>query len=230
MLTDPNQSDTTAKDHEIKKISAVYQKGKKNQTEDTQNNHGNKNNGAHNSITNCNTNMNNNNNSNLEKTAVRVTKTTESPYLIKKSTQIADLSVVTPEQSKNTKPVDTAIMSMIPEGDPDLSTYLTELLRTNKRDQQNNTFWFPTSEKPVNVEDHSVIQTRILEELRDLQLKQKLNPKDDAKSRMKFLERFHWTDTLPAETEKQAVVDVLVKYHHKIARHRMDIGMNTDSR
>ena len=35
---------------------------------------------------------------------------------------------------------------MIPKGDPDLITYLTELLRTNKTDQQTNTFWFPTPE------------------------------------------------------------------------------------
>ena len=74
------------------------------------------------------------------KIAVRVTNTTESPYTINKNTQIAEFSVVTPEQSKFIKPVDMAILSMIPGGDTDLSTYLTELLRTNKRDQQNNTF------------------------------------------------------------------------------------------
>ena len=38
--------------------------------------------------------------------AVRVTKTMESPYLVKKHTQIAEFSVVTPEQSKHIKPVD----------------------------------------------------------------------------------------------------------------------------
>ena len=96
------------------------------------------------------------------KIAVRVTNTTESPYTINKNTQIAEFSVVTPEQSKFIKPVDTAILSMIPEGDPDLVTYLTELLRKNKPDQQNNTFWFPTPENPGNTEDHTPIQTRIL--------------------------------------------------------------------
>ena len=75
--------------------------------------------------------------------AVRVTKTTESPYLIKKLTQIAEFSVVIPEQSKPIKPVDMAILSMIPQSDPDLTAYLSELLRTNKPEQQDNTFWFP---------------------------------------------------------------------------------------
>ena len=42
------------------------------------------------------------------------------------------------------------------------------------------------------------------------------------------MKRFHWTDTLLTETEKQAVEDILVEYHDIFARHRMDIGMNTE--
>ena len=64
--------------------------------------------------------------------AVKATKTTQSPYLIKKPTQIAEFSVVTPEQSKHNKPVDMEILSMIPQSDPDLTAYLNELLRTNR--------------------------------------------------------------------------------------------------
>ena len=160
--------------------------------------------------------------------AIRVTNTTESPYTINKNTQIAEFSVVTPEQSKFIKPVDIAILSMIPEGHPDLITYLTELLRTKKPDQQTNSFWFPTPKNPGNTEEHTPIQTRILKELRELQLKEKLNPKDNTESRTEFLERFDWTDTLLTETEKQAVEDILVENHDIFARHRMDIGMNTE--
>ena len=162
------------------------------------------------------------------KIAVRVTNTTEWPCIINKNTQIAEFSVVTPEQSKFIKPVDMAIPGMIPEGDPDLVTYLAELLRTNKPDQQNNTFWFPTPESPGNTEDHTPIQTRILTELRELQRREKLNPEDNIESRTEFLKRFDWTDTLLTETEKQAVEDILVEYHDIFARHRMDIGMNTE--
>ena len=60
---------------------------------------------------------------------------------------------------------------MISECDPNMITYLTELLKTNKPDQQNNIFWFTTSEKPGNIEDHTLIQKRILKEVRELQLK-----------------------------------------------------------
>ena len=121
---------------------------------------------------------------------VRVTNTTESLFKINKNTQVSEISVVTPEQFNFIKPVDMAILSMIPEGDPDLTTCLTELLRMNKQDQQTNTFWFPTPENPGNIEDHTPIQTQMLKELRELQEKEKLNPKDDVESGMKFLKRF----------------------------------------
>ena len=95
---------------------------------------------------------------------------------MKKHTQIAEFSVVTPQQSKHIKPVDMAILSMIPQGDPDLTAYLNELLRTNKPEQQNDTFWFPTPENPGKLEDHTPIQTRILKELNELKDKEKFNP------------------------------------------------------
>ena len=72
--------------------------------------------------------------------AVRVTNTKKSPYHIKKHTQIAEFSLVSPDQSKHIKPVDMATLSMIPQGDPDLTAYLNELLRPSKPEQQDNTF------------------------------------------------------------------------------------------
>ena len=112
------------------------------------------------------------------KIAVRVINTTESPYTINKNTQIADFSVVTPEQSKFFKHVDTAILSMIPEGDSDLTTYLTELIRTNKPDQQNNTFWFATPKNPGNIQDNTPIHTRIIKSSADCnRKKRKKKPK-----------------------------------------------------
>ena len=160
--------------------------------------------------------------------AVRVTNTTESPYHIEKHTQIAEFSVVTPQQSKRIKPVDMAILSMIPQDDPDLTAYLNALLRTSKPEQQDNTFWFPTPENPGKPEDHTPIQTRTLKELNELKDKEKLNPQESTEARNKFLKRFDWTDTLLTETEKQAIEDILVEYHDIFARHRMDIGLNTE--
>ena len=117
---------------------------------------------------------------------VRVTNTTESPYLIKKHTQIAEFSVVTPEESKHIKPVDVAILSVIPQGDPDPTAYLNELLRTNKPEKQDNTFWFPTPENPGKLEDHTPIQTRILKQLNELKDKENLDSQESTESQKQF--------------------------------------------
>ena len=117
---------------------------------------------------------------------------------------------------------------MIPQGDPDLTAYLKEFLRTKKPKQQNNTFWFPTLKNPGKSEDHTPIKTRILKELIELKEKEKLNPQESTESGNKFIKRFNRTDTLLRETQKQAIEDILVDYHDIFARHRMDIGMNTE--
>ena len=136
--------------------------------------------------------------------------------------------MVTPEQSKHIKPVDMAILSVIPQGEPDLTAYPNEPLGTNKPAQQNNTFWFSKPETPGKFEDQTPIQTRILKESIELKDKEKLNAQESTESRNNFLKRFDWTDTLFTETEKQAIEDILVDYHDIFARHRMDIGINTE--
>ena len=85
------------------------------------------------------------------KVPVRVTNTTETLHLIKSYIESAEFSVVTAEKSKFNKPADTAILSMIPDGDPDPIAYLNELRRTNKPEQQRNTFWFLTPEHIVTL-------------------------------------------------------------------------------
>ena len=119
-----------------------------------------------------------------------------------------------------------AILSMIPQGDPDLTAYLSDLLKTINPEQQNNTFCFPTNENTGKPRDHNPIQTPTLKEPNGLT--KKLNPQESTQSRTKFLKRFDWKDTLITETAKKAIEDILVNYHDIFTRHRMDIGMNME--
>ena len=84
---------------------------------------------------------------------VRITNTTESPHSSKKNTHFAEFWVVTPEHSKFIKTVETATLSLIPERDFYLTTYLNELSGAIKPEQQNNTFWFPTPENSDKIQD-----------------------------------------------------------------------------
>ena len=107
-----------------------------------------------------------------KKTAVRVANTTKTTYSIERDKQIAAFFVFTAERAKIVKPVEMAILSFIPESDPDLIVCLNEPLRPSKPEQQSNTIWFPTPGNPGKIEDHTPIQTRIIEELYKLKEKQ----------------------------------------------------------
>ena len=103
-----------------------------------------------------------------------------------------------------------AILGMIPQGDPDLTAYLNELLRTNKPEQQDSTFWFPTPENPGKAEDHTPIQIRILKELNELKDKEKLNPQEKTEARNKFLKQFDGrTQVLLKRKNKQSKISWL---------------------
>ena len=121
-----------------------------------------------------------------------------------------------------------AILSKIPQSNPDLTANLTEILRTSKPEQLNNTFWFPTPENPGKPEDHTPEQTLILKQLNELKEKGKLNSQESTQPQNKFLKRTDWTDTLLTKTEKEAIEDILVDYHDIFARYRIGIGMNTE--
>ena len=122
-------------------------------------------------------------------------------------------------------PVNTAILSMIPEGDPDLTTYLNELFRTNIPEKQNNTFLFPTFKKPGKTEDHTPTQTRSLEELQELKEEKRLTPKDDTEStRTNSLNGFTGQTYCSRRMKKQAVEDILVEYLNIFARPRRILG------
>ena len=102
------------------------------------------------------------------------------------------------------------ILSNIPQGLPYLTAHPNELLKTNKPEEKNNTFWFPTPENHGKPENYTTIQTRSLKELNELKGMEILNPQESTESRNKFLKRFGWTDTLLTETEKQAIEVILV--------------------
>ena len=106
--------------------------------------------------------------------------------------------------------------------------YINSLLKTSKNDQVNETYWFPTPQNPGNEKEHTPNQTRILNELRELEQLEKLNTLENTNSRNQFLSNFDWTDSTLQPEAKQAVENLLVDFHDMFARHRFDIGINTE--
>ena len=79
------------------------------------------------------------------------------------------------------RPVDIAALNLLTEHD-DVVTYNNALMQVEQPEDNEENFWFPTPENPVNEQEHSPIQKRILKELRELAELEKLDPTENEKS------------------------------------------------
>ena len=160
---------------------------------------------------------------------VHIDNFTDQPYKLKKGLHIANFSVLTPEQMKHVKPIDpVSTWHLLNENEEDAIYYVSSLLKANRNNDQYEQYWFPTPENPGDEDSHTPIQRRILQELRNLQEAEQLNPQNDDESRRKFLSNFDWKDSMLQQHEIKKIESLLVEYHDIFARHRFDIGMNEE--
>ena len=161
-----------------------------------------------------------------KKIAIKVANTTDFPYTIAADTKIAELQTPKPEETKMIRPVDIVALNLLTEHD-DVVTYINALMQVERPDDNEEKFWFPTPENPGNEPEHSPIQRRNLKELRELAELEKLDPTENEQSRTKFLSMFKWTDSLITGKDRENLEATIVEFHDIFARHRLDIGMNT---
>ena len=122
---------------------------------------------------------------------VQISNFLDHPYTLKKETQIANFSILTPEQTKHIRPVNpTSVRHLLNNNYDDAIHFIKSFLKTSKSDEVKETYWFPTPQNPGNERDHTTIQTRILNELRELKQLEKLNSLEDTISRDQFLSNF----------------------------------------
>ena len=101
---------------------------------------------------------------------VQISNFLDHPYTLKKRTHIANFSILTPEQTKHIRLVNpTSVRHLLNNSHDDAIHYINSLLKTSKNDEVNETYWFPTPQNPGNEKEHTPIQTRILNDLRELE-------------------------------------------------------------
>ena len=160
---------------------------------------------------------------------VQINNFLDHPFTLKKGMHIANFSILTPEQTKYIRPVNpTSVRHLLNNNQDDAIHYINSLLKTTKTDEINEAYWFPTPQNLCNEKEHTPIQTRFLNELRELEQLDNLNPLEYTNSRDQFLSNFDWTVSTLQLDAKQAVEELLVEFHDIFARHRFDIRINTE--
>ena len=108
---------------------------------------------------------------------VQISNFLDHPCTLKKGTHIANSSILTPEQTKHIRPVNpTSVRHLLNNNHDDAIHYINGVLKTSKTDEVNETYWFKTPQNPGNERGHTPIQTRILNELREVEQLEKTNP------------------------------------------------------
>ena len=147
------------------------------------------------------------------------------PYTITLDTRLRDFKILTPEQIKHIQPVDPALLSFMIQHEEKTNFYIHELLKVPKSNSEQDTYWFPTPEEPVDPATYTPIQQRIFKEILELKKLEKLNPQDNETSRKAFFSNFDWTDTTLNPDEQKEIKEILVEFLNIFARHRFDIGI-----
>ena len=97
------------------------------------------------------------------KQMVQISSFLDHPYTLKKRTHLANFSILTPEQTKHIRPVNpTSVRHLLNNSHDDAIHYVNSLLKTSKKGEVNETYWFPPPQNPGNETEHTPIQTRIL--------------------------------------------------------------------
>ena len=138
----------------------------------------------------------------------------------------ASFRILTPKKATNLQPMTDHQLNLISQYPDEAEAVLNQIFQdpTAKSDRR----WYPTPETCDDQSKLNKIEKRIYEEIVKLREQEKLDPTTSEEQRHEFLANFQWEQSILSPHEKQQVEALLVKYHDIFAKHRLDIGINTE--
>ena len=103
------------------------------------------------------------------KIETRVTNTSPNPFTLKKNANVAEFTILSPQEAKQLHPLNSAALKVLAEDNTEQALeYVNELLKSSEKPQTTQNFWFPTPDNPGDPASHTPIQSRILREIEEL--------------------------------------------------------------
>ena len=114
---------------------------------------------------------------------------------------------------------------------------INQIICTGKNDSKNqpkrpppeyDKIWFPTPETYQNPENLPPVQRKIYDHLTEIQKNETLDPIMSTANREKFLQQFDWSKSALTSDQITEIRNLLVEYYDIFAKHRFDVGYNTE--
>ena len=163
---------------------------------------------------------------------------TDHPITLTKGTDLARFQILTSEQADRLIQVDPELIALTKyRNSENLMPEINQLIQDSDRKGRNqpprpkpdyDSLCFPTPETCENPSSLPPLQKQIHDQIEMLQQKESIDPKHNYDDREKFLSQFTWTRSLLTSDQKQQVENLLVKYNDIFAKHRFDVGYNTE--
>ena len=141
-------------------------------------------------------------------------------------TAVASFKIMTPKQANNLQPMTSHQLNLITQYPDEATVVLNHIfLDPNEKTDRR---WYPTPETCDDPSKLNKIKRLIYDEIVKLRTEEKLDPTANEEQRQEFLANFKWEQSILNPHEKQENEALLVKYRDIFARHRLDIGINTE--
>ena len=159
-------------------------------------------------------------------THVQTTNPLDYQITISVGTAVASFKIMTPKQANNLQPLTNHQLNLITQYPDEATAVLNHIFQdpNEKTDRR----WYPTTETCDDPSKLNKTERRIYDEIVKLWTEEKLDPTSSEEQRQEFLANFKWEQSILNFHEKQEIEPLLVKYHDIFARHRLDIGINTE--
>ena len=145
-------------------------------------------------------------------------------------TRVEKFEVLTSKQASFIKPIHPSLCSLIKNHEHDKSyPKSTQYLRQQAFHERSDGFWFPTPENCKDASKLIGVGKKVYESLIKFKEEEKLDPSLNDTKQKQFLSKFNWDNSIFYTTQKKNMLELLVRFHKIFARHRLDLGQNTDS-
>ena len=156
---------------------------------------------------------------------IQLTNPNEHVYTLEANTNLANFRIPTPHQAANITPMPAEHRKLITNHPDDAAAVINQLF---VNPEMKSTKWYTTPETYSEPDKLNKIERRIFDEILALRELERLDPVRTHDERVKFLQNFKWDELLLSPSQQAQVEELLVKFYSIFARHRLDIGMNTD--